>query len=254
MKIVENRILDSKISIFEKEMLIILKRLMNNYSFVDNQTYPRPSHPNINKRKDAYFTLVAILLSLRTTLENEIKAVDSFMQKYNSINDVLNSDVDKLEKIIKCAGMPKKKSVIIINVSKYIVDNYKSDINNINVGSIDEIRKKLLEIPNVGEKTADCMIELAFDKPSIVVDTNVFRVTSRLFFSNKKMDFTNKENVVEVKKFIEDKIEKDTHIYQIFHTIVLLHGKYVCKSKPHCDRCCINSLCKYYENNQQKQF
>lgn len=154
------------------------------YSFIDNQTYPRPNHPNPKKRKDAYFTLIAIILSLRTTLENEMLAVEKFCNRYKNIYEVVDTDKNELIEIIKCAGMPNKKAETIIKISKYIVENYNGDINNINDGNIALIREKLFKIPGLGEKSVDCMLELAFDLPCIVIDTNVFRVVSRLFFSD----------------------------------------------------------------------
>lgn len=233
----------------ELEILEIINKLLDSYSFVDNQTYPRPSHPNKDKQKDAYFTLIAILLSLRTTLENEQRAVSNFCERYSNINEVVNCDKNELIQLIKCAGMPNKKAETIINVSNYILSNYDGDINLINNGNIEYTRSELFKIPGLGEKSVDCMLELAFDKPSIVVDTNVFRVISRLYFENEKLSFQKKEDILKIKSFIDDNIEKDYRLYQIIHTILLLHGKYICKAIPNCQNCVICEKCKYYNAN-----
>lgn len=252
--IIIKRLDDKTILFTERSILSFVVLLMNDYSFTKNQTYPRPSHPNPLKRKDAYFTLIAIILSLRTTLENEQKAVNLFLEKFSSINAVANSNVDEIKKVILCAGMPQKKSQIILNITSFIINNYHGDINNINKGDIVEIRNKLLNLPGVGEKSADCMLELAFDLPSIVVDTNVFRVVVRLFFEEENMCFEKKQDILKVKKFLEENIIKDYRIFQIVHTILLLHGKYVCKSNPHCEKCRLNKQCRYYSNkNINKQ-
>ena len=252
--IVVKRLNDKTILSTERSILSFVVILMNDYSFTENQTYPRPSHPNPLKRKDAYFTLIAIILSLRTTLENEQKAVNLFLKKFSSINDVANSNIDEIKKVILCAGMPQKKSQIILNITNFIINNYHGDINNINKGNIDEIRNKLLNLPGVGEKSADCMLELAFDLPSIVVDTNVFRVIVRLFFEEENMVFEKSQDILKVKKFLEENIVKDYRIFQIVHTILLLHGKYVCKSNPYCEKCKLHEQCKYYSNkNINKQ-
>ena len=248
LKIILYRLNQIDINQIEYEILSNIKELMIDYSFVDNQTYPRPSHPNILKRKDAYFTLIAILLSLRTTLENEVKAVDKFIEKYKSIDDVINCNKNELIQTISCAGMPTKKAKTILDISNCIFEKYNGNINNINVGSIDEIREKLMQLPGIGEKSADCMLELAFNLPSIVIDTNVFRVISR-FYYDEDMNFNKKDDILKIKKFLEDNVIKDYKIYQIIHTIILLHGKNTCKSKPNCDICKINSNCKYFENN-----
>ena len=252
--IIVKRLNDKTISSTEFDILSFVALLMNDYSFTKNQTYPRPFHPNPSKRKDAYFTLIAIILSLRTTLENEQKAVNLFLEKFSSIDDVANSNVDEIKNVILCAGMPKKKSQIILNITNYVINNYSGDINNINRGNIFEIRNKLLDLPGVGEKSADCMLELAFNLPSIVVDTNVFRVVARLFFKDENMSFEKKQDILKIKKFLEENIVKDYRIFQIVHTILLLHGKYVCKANPYCDKCKLNKQCYYYERkNDNKQ-
>lgn len=237
-------------SINGRKILEITKDLLKYYSFVENQTYPRPSHPYPEKRKDAYFTLIAILLSLRTTLENEMKAVNNFCNRYSNVYDVANADINELITLIKCAGMPKKKAETIINVSKYIINNLNGDINNINDGNIDHIRDFLFKIPGLGEKSVDCMLELAFDMPSIVIDINVFRVVSRMFFSDRTLSFEKNKDILEIKNFIESNIIADYRLYQIVHTILLLHGKFVCKSTPNCHECCIFDRCQYCSINE----
>ena len=244
---------NKKIGKIEKDILKLTLSLFELYSFVDNQTYPRPSHPKKEKQTDAYFTLIAIILSLRTTLENEIKAVELFRKKYSSILDVISSSKEELQNTISCAGMPLKKANTILKISKYIMDNYSGNINNINVGNIDEIREKLLKIPGVGEKSADCMLELAFDLPSIVVDTNVFRVISRIYFSEKILSFNNKKDILIIKNFLENNLEKDYKLYQIVHTMILLHGKYLCKSIPKCINCNFRNKCNFYHKKKFEQ-
>ena len=248
LNIIESRLETKEINKYEEEILTIVKLLMKYYSFTNNQTYPRPNHPRPEKRKDAYFTLMAIILSLRTTLENEMQAVEKFCNKYKNIYEVVNADKNELIEIIKCAGMPNKKAENIIKISKYIIENYNGDINNINDGDIDKIREKLFKIPGLGEKSVDCMLELAFDLPSIVIDTNVFRVMSRLFFSDV-MSFEKKDDILKIKNFIESNICSDYRLYQIIHTILLLHGKNTCKSKPSCEKCILNEYCHYYKKN-----
>lgn len=238
--IIAHQLKNEDLSAIENKILTIVLLLMEDYSFVDNQTYPRPLHPCEEKRKDAYFTLIAIILSLRTTLENEQKAIERFMKRYSSIYEVVNSDIEELKALISCAGMPQKKAQTILDISNYIIENYSGDINKINNGNIPKTREKLLEIPGVGEKSADCVLELAFNLPSIVVDTNVFRVVTRIFFGEEKLSFEKKQDVLKVKKFLDKNIKQDYRVCQIVHTILLLQGKYICKSMPQCEKCKLN--------------
>lgn len=237
----------------EKEIIKNCLILLNQYSYINNQTYPRPSHPIEEKRTDAYFTLVAILLSLRTTLENEIKATYNFMEHFKTIDEVLNTDIKIIAEIIKCAGMPLKKAKTIIDASEYIKKVYSSDINNILVNDMNTTRENLLKIPGVGNKSADCMLELAFNMPSIVIDVNVFRVISRYYFYDKKLEFSNEKDIFFIKEFLEEILTTDYELYQIVHTLILLNGKYNCKSKPKCEECKVNKNCSHFNNNYKEK-
>lgn len=189
--------------------------------------------------------MASITMSLRTTLENEQKASRAFTDKYNSIEEVATTSIDELASIISSAGMPRKKAQTIINIANYLITQYNGDITKLNNGSVDEIREKLLKIPGIGQKSADCLLELGFDLPSMVVDVNVFRVISRMFDIKKDISITNKDDILLVKKFIEDNIEKNYEIYQIVHTMILLHGKHICKSNPMCSKCDFEDKCHY---------
>lgn len=231
------------------KLLTIILKFSEKYSFVENQTYPRPSHPLETKRKSPYYTLIAIILSLRTTLENETKAVNSFMSKYRSITDVLEADEEEMGEIIKVAGMPKKKTKTIVMLSEYIQKYYNGNIWNMRGESISETRERLLNLPGVGDKSADCMLELGFDMPSMVVDINVFRTISRIFGEKwaEKPDFSDKKQIAVVKNKLENILPQDCLMYQIAHTMILLHGKNVCKSQCKCEKCFVTEYCNFYK-------
>ncbi|MDD2840481.1 MAG: endonuclease III domain-containing protein [Rickettsiales bacterium] len=151
------------------------------YSFSKYQTYPRPEHPLPSKRKSVYFTMVAILVSLRTTLDNEQKAVENFIEHFENIDQVINANINELAEIIKCAGMPNKKAETIIQASKYVKENFNNDWTYFDNLSAEKSRGILKNIPGIGEKSADCLLELGLNKPSIVIDVNMLRIVSRLF-------------------------------------------------------------------------
>lgn len=139
-------------------------------------------------------------------IENETKAVRSFMGKYKSISEVLNADENEMIEVIKVAGMPQKKAKTIIKLSEYIQKYYNGNIWNAKKESVSKTREELLKMPGVGDKSADCMLELGFDMPSMVVDINVFRVASRIFGEKwaENSDFTNKEQIKAVKDRLEN--------------------------------------------------
>lgn len=236
-----------------KKLLNILLKLCDKYSFVENQTYPRPSHPLKEKRTDPYYTLIAIVLSLRTTLENEKKAVNNFIYKYKSIDEVLNADTKEMAETIRAAGMPQKKVQTIIKLSEYIQKHYDGNILNAKKETVDKTREELLKMPGIGDKSADCMLELGFDMPSIVIDINVFRTMSRVFGKKwaENPIFSNKDQIKDVKNTLENSLPRDYLTYQVAHTMILLQGKYICKSKKKCEKCLITDCCDLFKEKNK---
>ncbi len=214
--------------------------LWEQYSFINNQTYPRPSHPNINFRKEVIYTICWIIISLRTTLENEKKATNNLINEYPDIDLLKFAKVEKVADLIKVAWMQNNKAEKIVNII-----NSDIDYESLKQLSIKEIINILEKLPWVWQKSIDCILLLWLDKPSFIVDINVFRLINRLFWLNNELNFNSKKQVLEVKNFLETNLPKDTKLYQILHTLFLLHWKYICKSKPKCRECFIKRYCKY---------
>ncbi|CAC9540842.1 hypothetical protein [uncultured Gammaproteobacteria bacterium] len=210
-----------------------LKTLSDKYSFSDTRTYPRPDHPDKFKRRSPTFTMAAVITSFRTTLENEQKAVSNLLENYHNDIDLLNAPTADLEKHLYSAGMAKKKAVAIQNAVRFIHQKYKFNWDKFNKMTTLEARSKLLDIPGIGEKGADCILSVGLGRPATTVDTNVFRVASRFFNSQyiDELNYNNKKQMKFVKNKLNGIIGNDSFLSQISHTLLLLHGKHVCKSK-----------------------
>ena len=245
-----NRAIDNPRNHTEQILLDVTRRLMQVYSYEEYQTYPRPSHPDIEKQRDVYFTMVSILISLRTTLENEIRATEAFLDRFSSPEEVAIADPSEIAEVIRVAGMPDRKARLIIKATRYVIDQLDNDWERFRGMKIDEARKELMKIPGVGQKSADCLLELGLDLPTIVIDVNMLRVITSLFNLDgaEKPSLGNIEQLQSAKKQIEDSLRKDGYLYQIVHTMLLLHGKNTCRSKPNCPNCLIRDKCQYYRN------
>ena len=226
------------------------------FSFTENRTYPRPDHPDENKRKPLIFMLIAILISLRTTLENEQKAVINLIDRFPTEELLFNASTKEIEMCIKPAGMPKMKSERIRRALDYVLENYDGKIETIGTFKKEEIRDLVLEIPGVGPKSADCLLSIGFGVPSIAIDINVFRVTSWLFDLpwSAKPDYGNKDQVSQVKKILDEAIGYDAFLCQIVHTYFLLFGKKMKSKHPINGPCLAEEFCLTCKKNKQNQY
>ena len=138
--------------------------------------------------------LIATVLSARTRDENTTKAADKLFKIYGTPEKLAKAKVKDVERMIKSVGFYHVKSKRIIEVANIILTKYH--------GRVPADIDKLVEIPGVGRKTANCVLVYAFEKPAIPVDTHVHRISNRLGLVDTK---TPEETEMELRKKIPKK-------------------------------------------------
>lgn len=177
------------------------------------------------------FTLaVAVILSAQATDISVNKATKHLFINYDNPQKILTLGEDGLKAYIKTIGLYNSKAKNIIALCKILIDKYNSEIP----GTFDQ----LVKLPGIGRKTANVILNCAFGKLTMAVDTHVYRVSHRIGLSTGKTP---------------EKVEKDllknipSKWMQHAHHWLILHGRYTCKArKPLCEECAITKYCKYY--------
>jgi endonuclease-3 len=197
--------------------------------FEFNNPNPKTELEYINN----YTLLVAVVLSAQSTDVGVNKATKSLFIKYDTPEKILALGLDGLKKYIKTIGLYNNKSKNIIKLSEDLIKKHNSKVPN----SMEE----LILLPGVGRKTASVVLNCAFGQKTMPVDTHILRVSNRIGLSDGK----NPE-IVE-----KDLLKNITDIWlDRAHHWLVLHGRYICKSrKPSCDQCKISSYCNYYRSN-----
>jgi endonuclease-3 len=186
------------------------------------------------KYRNQFTLLVSVLLSAQCTDVNVNNVTKNIYKKYYQPKHFIKLGENKIKKLIKSIGLFNNKAKNLFNLSKILVKQYKGRIPN----NFDE----LIKLPGVGRKTANVVLNAAFNKPTIAVDTHVFRISNRTGLSNGK-------NPEEVEKQLLKKIPKK--YLKKAHHLLLLHGRYICKSRnPLCKKCIINRICLYKSKNE----
>jgi len=173
--------------------------------------------------------LVAVVLSAQATDKSVNIATKILFQKANTPEKILTLGETELRKFIKSIGLYKTKAKNILATCKLLIQHYDS--------SVPQTREELEGLPGVGHKTANVILNTAFGKPTIAVDTHIFRLSNRTGLAIGK-------NVSEVElkllKFVPKQFHQDAHHW------LILHGRYVCKArKPECAKCIIKDLCDF---------
>ena len=211
------------------------------------QTYPRADHPDPSRRGSSFMVLIQTIISQRTTLEKEIQAGSQLFAKYQNPKEIANASIEEIASLIKPAGMSENKAKAIIKVSKEILKRYKGDIDALKELPLQEVREKLMTLPRVGHKTADCLLLWSFNKSILPVDINVYKVSKRLGLVSEK---ANRETTRAV---IEELLNHDIKLLKKAHIYLLALGKFYCKVTPMCDECPVTQWCKHFSKHQKKK-
>ncbi len=189
-------------------------------------------HPTTELEYQSSFELlIAVILSAQATDKSVNQATRKLFPQANTPQGIVALGEAGLLEYIKSIGLYKSKARNILATCKLLIDKY--------AGEVPRTRETLEELPGVGRKTANVILNTAFGEPTIAVDTHIFRVANRTGLARGK-------NVLEVElkllKTVPKEFRHDAHHW------LILHGRYVCKArKPECGKCIIQHLCEFKE-------
>jgi endonuclease-3 len=158
----------------------------------------------------------------------------SIYKKYYTPKHFEDLGINKIRNLIKSIGLFNNKAKNLYYLSKILLEKHQ--------GKVPNKFEELILLPGVGRKTANVVLNAAFNKPTIAVDTHVFRVGNRTGLSSGKNPEQVENQLIKIlpKKYIKKA-----------HHLLLLHGRYTCKSRnPLCKNCVINKICLYKVKNE----
>jgi len=201
---------------------------------------PRQWQPD----RDPMDVLIGTVLSQNTSDTNSGRAFASLKASFDTWEDVASAPVEHIARLIKSGGLSQIKAARI----KQVLEQIEKEQGRI---SLDLLRSKtmaeaeayLMRLPGVGHKTASCVLLFSLGKPSLPVDTHVFRVAKRLGLINSKISAEKAHSL------LQEQIPP-SKVYQ-FHIHMIEHGRRICHAgQPRCNTCrlsgvCPSSLCQF---------
>ena len=185
----------------------------------------------------AYELLVAVILSAQCTDERVNKVTAELFKEHNTPQTMLELTQEELEKYIFSCGLYKSKAAHILSASRDIVDKFSGQVSS---GFSD-----LKSLAGVGQKTANVVSSVWFEKDAIAVDTHVFRVSNRLGLAKASTPAKTEEQL---------KVSIPQADWSKAHHWLIWHGRRICHSqKPDCGKCPLSECCDYYADRQEKQ-
>ena len=179
---------------------------------------------------EAWKLLVSVRLAAQCTDARVNVVVEGLFEKYPNVAALADAAVEDIEEIVRPCGLGKSKARDISACMKMLRDEYG--------GKVPEDFDALLKLPGVGRKSANLIMGDVFGKPAIVTDTHCIRLVNRIGL----VDGIKEPKKVEMALW---KIIPAEEGSDFCHRLVM-HGREVCtaRTKPYCDRCCVNDICK----------
>lgn len=179
---------------------------------------------------DAWKLLVSVRLAAQCTDARVNVVVKDLYEKYPNVNELAEAPVEEIEKIVRPCGLGRSKARDISACMKMIRDEYG--------GEVPDDFDALLKLPGVGRKSANLIMGDVFGKPAIVTDTHCIRLVNRMGL----VDGIKEPKKVEMAlwKLIPPEEGSD-----FCHRLVY-HGREICTARtaPHCEKCCLEDICK----------
>jgi endonuclease-3 len=176
-----------------------------------------------------YQLLVAVVLSAQATDKSVNLATRALFKVAPTPAKMVTLGQDRLTDHIKSIGLYRNKASNVMALSRLLLERHG--------GEIPRDSEALQELPGVGRKTANVVLNVAFGEPTIAVDTHIFRVANRTGIAPGP-DVESVEQ--RLQKVTPDEFRKDAHHW------LILHGRYICKARsPECWRCPIAEWCEY---------
>ena len=176
--------------------------------------------------------IVAVILSAQCTDKRVNQITPDLIKRFPTPEKMAAADPSEVFDYIKSCSYPNNKAKHLVGMAQKLMELFDGKIPD----DVDELQK----LPGVGRKTANVVASVVFHKPTMAVDTHVFRVAARIGLTTGAK--TPLATEIQLVKFIPENLIAKAHHW------LILHGRYTCIArKPKCETCGLTEICKYYK-------
>ena len=173
--------------------------------------------------------LVATMLSAQCTDKRVNEVTPALFERFPDVRRMAEAEEGEVYDYVKSVSYPNSKSRHLVQMARMVVEEFG--------GEIPSDPQLLVKRPGVVRKTANVGQAVAFGKPTMAVDTHVYRVSHRMGLVSRT-DNTPLKVEQQLMRYIPEEDVPKAHHW------LLLHGRYVCTSRaPHCEKCEFESIC-----------
>ena len=184
--------------------------------------------------RNPYELLVAVMLSAQCTDKRVNMVTPALFEAYPTPELLAKATSDEVFEYVKSVSYPRSKAEHLVAMAQRLVEVYH--------GEVPDTIEELQTMQGVGRKTANVVCAVIWNKPTMAVDTHIFRVSERIGLT------TGSKNPLQTERQLVKHIPAD--IIPKAHHWLLLHGRYICQArKPKCEQCGIAEFGRFFEKN-----
>ena len=146
--------------------------------------------------------------------------------------------------LIHPCGYYNAKALKLKSLAQWLGKYYNDNLNKLFIGDTDHLRQQLLAIHGIGQETADSIILYAAHKPVFVVDAYTRRIINRIGLA------PDSNSYIAYQTLFMDNLPADVELFNEYHALLVCLAKDVCRNRPLCQQCCLNSICRFFRNGK----
>ena len=184
---------------------------------------------------NAFELLVAVILSAQCTDKRINMITPRLFHDYPTAEAMASASPEVIFEYIRSVSYPNNKAKHLVGMARMLVEQFSGEVPN----NVDDLQ----QLPGVGRKTANVILNVVYGEPTMPVDTHLLRISPRMGLSNGTTPEAVEQDLIRV---------IPAEYMQHAHHWLILHGRYICTARnPQCENCPIADLCMH--NNLTSQ-
>ena len=192
--------------------------------------------------QEPFEVIVGAILTQSAAWRNVEKAIANLKAaKALSPEALRRLGLSEVATLIYPCGYYNAKALKLKSLASWLGKYYDDNLNKLFICNTDHLRQQLLSIHGIGQETADSIILYAAHKSVFVIDAYTRRVISRIGLAPASNSY------IAYQALFMDNLPGDAGLFNEYHALLVCLAKDVCRRRPLCQQCCLNSICRFYE-------
>ena len=199
----------------------------------------RYGHQHWWPAENGFEVIVGALLMQQTAWRNVHTALENLRSAgLLSLRALASARVDVVRKHVRVAGLYRTKPSKLRNVCRHLVERSGGDLSKYFDRPTEVVRDDLLAQDGVGPETADSILLYAGSHPVFVIDAYTLRI-------GRRIGFFDHDEYARAQRYFEQHVPRDLATYREYHALLVAHAKSLCRPRPACGECPVQSLCDF---------